>query len=139
IVVQQIGEQIFRPVEQAGLHVVLAQLHQRLGALLIVQAGASDDVLVETNGLVDLPTPAEQAAQRQVRFHRVRVDLDQLQKDFDRLVGLLVEQIVEPAKVVAGEGFRSPAIMARILSPGQVPAAGSCQREQEKQNQQFSQ
>ena len=56
---------------------------------------------MHADGAVILAAPAKQAAEREVQLDRLRVDLDHLDERLDRLVGLLVEQEIEPLEVGA--------------------------------------
>ena len=120
-------------VEQAGLHVVLAQLQQGLGALLRLQAGLGNDVLVEADGAVDLAAAAEQAAQRHVGLHRVLVDLGQFQEHLDGLVGLLVEEVVQALEILVAEQLLLLVGRAAPDRAGQPPAQVNRDRQQQDQ------
>ncbi len=49
---------------------------------------------------IHFASATEQVAQRQMGFHRVAVVFGQLEEDLDRLVLLLVEQVIQAAKIV---------------------------------------
>ena len=99
----QVGEQRFGAVEQTRAHVVLAQREQRRASLLVAQAGARHEALVQADRAIDLAAAAEQVAERELRLDRVLVDFGDLQEDLDRLVLLLVEQVVQAAEVGVGQ------------------------------------
>ena len=79
----QVGKQRLGTIKQAGAHVVLAQLQQGHGLHRVGQARARDQVLVQADGAIHLTAPAEQVAQRQMRFDRVAVVFGQLEEDLD--------------------------------------------------------
>ena len=95
------AEHLLGAIEDAGLEVVLAELRERYYFLLRAQIGALEQVLVHADGAVILAASPEQAAEREVQLDRLRVDLDHLDERLDRLVGLLVEQEIEPLEVGA--------------------------------------
>ena len=107
-------EHLLGAVQDAGLEVVLAELGQRDQLLLRAQPGALEQVLVHADGAVILAAPAEQAAEREVQLDGLRIDLDHLDERLDRLVGLLVQQEVEPLEV----GARQRARRVRGPTPG---------------------
>ena len=74
----QIGEQGFGAIEQAGTHVVLAQFQQRNGFFFVAQVRTGDQVLVYADRAIDFAAAAEQVAERQMRLHRIAVELGQL-------------------------------------------------------------
>ena len=51
-------------------------------------------------GSIDLTTTTKQAAERKMRFDSLVINTDHLQKMFERLVGLLIEQKVKPLQVI---------------------------------------
>jgi len=61
---------------------------------------------VHADGAVVLAAPPEQAPQREVQVDRLRVDLHHLDERLDRLVGLLVEEEVEPLEIGARQRAR---------------------------------
>ena len=75
-------------------------------ALVVAQIGAFDQVLVHADGAIGLAAPAEQAAQREVQFDGLRIDLGRLDEGLDRLVRLLVEQEVEALEIGARQRAR---------------------------------
>ena len=104
----QVGEQGFGAIEQAGAHVVLAQREHAAGLLFLAQAVPRNQALVQADGAIDFAAAAEQVAERELGLDRVLVDLGDLQEDLDRLVLLLVEQVVQAAEVGVGQA-RLPA------------------------------
>jgi uncharacterized protein YhaN len=95
----QVAEDRLGAIEQARAHVVLAQREQRLHLLLVGKIGALHQRLVQADRAIDFTAATEQMAQRDLRLERVLVELGDAQEDFDRLVGLLVEQVVQAAEV----------------------------------------
>ena len=80
---------------------------------------------------VDLALPAEQAAQREVQVDRLRIDLDDLDERLDRLVGLLVQQEIEPAEI---RQRQRPRFAQQVLD---VDARGEpAQREEQRRDRQ---
>ena len=95
----ELAEKLLGAVEQARLEIVLRELEQRDQLLLRREVGALDQVLVHADRALDLAAAPEQAAQREMQLDRLRIDLDHLDERLDRLVGLLVEQEVEPLEI----------------------------------------
>ena len=95
----QLEKDLLGAIEQSGLQVVLRQLVQCRKLLLRGEIRALDQVLVHADRAVDLAAPAKQAAEREVQFDRLRIDLDHLDECLDRLVRLLVEEEIEPFEV----------------------------------------
>ena len=88
-------------VQNAGLEVVLTELHLRLQLLLAGEIRAVEQVLVHADRAVVLAAAAEQAAEREMQVDGLGVDLDHLDEGLDRLVGLLVQQEVEALEIRA--------------------------------------
>jgi len=128
----QLLERLLGAVEDAGLEVVLAELEQRRQLLLLAQADPLEQVLVHADGAVVLAAAAEQAAEREMQFDRLRVDLDHLDERLDRLVGLLVEEEVEALEVRARQRARLLQQMADV-DPRRHPAEAEEQRQQPQQ------
>jgi hypothetical protein len=82
---------------------------ERLQALLVADVLAVDEVLVHADRAIGLAATAEQAAEREVQLDGLIVDLDRLDEGVDRLVGLLVEQEIEPGQVGARQAPATPA------------------------------
>ena len=97
--VAQPREDLLGAVEEPGLQVVLAELEQRLDALLGGEVGALEQVLVHADRALVLAAAAEEAPEREVQLDRLRVDLHHLDERLDRLVGLLVQQEVQALEV----------------------------------------
>src|SRR3954466_5309308 len=104
--VLEFPERLFGAVEDSGLEVVLAELGKRDQLLLGAEAGSLEQVLVHADRTVVLAAPAEEAAEREVQLDRLRIDLHHLDERLDRLVGLLVQQEVEPLEVRARQRAR---------------------------------
>jgi len=71
-------------------------------AVLAADVGPRKQVFVHAHGAVVVTTAAKQVAQREVQLGRVRVALHGLDEGIDRLVLLLVEQVVETTEVGFG-------------------------------------
>ena len=84
---------------RSGAHVVLAELEHRDGFFLLAQIRPRDQMLMHADRAIDLAAATEQIAEREMRLDRVAIELGELQEHFDRLVGLLVEQIVQSAEI----------------------------------------
>ena len=80
-----------------------AQLQQGLGALLGLQSRLGDNILVKPDRAIDLAAAPEQVAERHVRFDGVLVDVGEFEKNFDRLVRLLVEQVIQALEILVAE------------------------------------
>ena len=65
----------------------------------MARSRAIHQILMHADRALYLAAPAEQAAQREVQLHRLRIDLDHLDERLDGLVGLLIDEEVEPAEV----------------------------------------
>src|SRR3954462_480006 len=63
---------------------------------------------MHANGPVDLALPPEQAAEREVKIDRLRIDLHHFDERFDGFVRLLVEQEIEAAKIRQRQSPRLP-------------------------------
>ena len=119
---RQVGEHGLGAIEQPGAHVVLAQRQQRLDLLRIVEVGTLHQRLVQPDRAVDLAAPAEQVPEREMRLDRVAVDLGELQEHLDRLVLLLVQEVVEAAEVVRRKLADARAGRALAAAPADDPA-----------------
>src|SRR5690625_5159102 len=91
-------------------------------------------MFVETDGPINLAAPAKQTAQRHIGFNSVRIELNQIEKNLDRLVRLLVEKVIQAAEVVS----RHMAAPAPLMAAGQKPSAARSQNQQKCQNNRFS-
>jgi hypothetical protein len=99
----ELQQELFRPIEEAGLEVVLRQLEERVGPLLRRQVRALEQILVHANGALDLAAPAEQAPQCEMQIYRLRVDLHHFDEGLDCLVRLLVQQEIQAPEVRLGQ------------------------------------
>ena len=95
----QFAEQALGAVENARLQIILRKFENRLLAFVIIQVGTVHQVVVHAQGAIHFAAPPEQAAQREVQFNGLRINLDHLDEGFDGLVLLLVEQKVKPLKI----------------------------------------
>ena len=104
----EVAEHRLGAIEQARAHVVLAQREQRLHLLLVAQVRALHQGLVQADRAVDFAAAAEQVAERDLGLEGVLVEFGDVQEQLDRLVRLLVEQVVQAAEI----GGRQPADLA---------------------------
>ena len=132
----EVGEQRFRAVEQAGAHVVLAEFEHGDGLFVVAEIRTRDEVLVHADRAIDLAATAEQVAEREMRFDGVAVDFGELEEDFDRLVLLLVEQVVEAAEVVRRQLAHARAGGAFAAAPAEHPTRERRDRQQQEQQRQ---
>jgi hypothetical protein len=95
-------ERLLRPVEQAGLQEVLAELVQRVVALVHRQVRAAQQVLVDADRAVRLAAAAKQVAEREVQLDRLGVELGDLDERIDRLVGCSFNRKFRPRKYERG-------------------------------------
>ena len=86
-------------IEHAGLQEVLGQFVLRVLALGGRQIGSVQEALVHTDGALHLAAAPEQAAQREVQFGRLGIELGDLDKGVDGSVRLFIEQEIQPAKI----------------------------------------
>ena len=124
-------EEILGAVEQPRAMEILRELELGRAALLRGQVRAVEQVLVHPDRAVDLALAAEETPEREVQIDRLRVDFDHLDERFDRLVGLLVQEEVQPAEVRQRQRARFAQQMADV-DPGRNPA----QREEQHRDRQ---
>ena len=110
------------PRDQQRCHVVLAEFEQSDGLLLLAQARARDQVLVDADRTIDLAAPAEQVAEGEVGFHRIAIDVGELEEYLDRLVLLFVEQVVEAAEIAGRQLADARPRLALAATPAEHPA-----------------
>ena len=79
---------------------------------------------MQADGAVHFAAATEQMAQRELRLDRVLVDFGDLQEDFDRLVLLLVEQVVQASEVSIGQARNPRAALDLATSTTGKPASG---------------
>ena len=101
-------ERALGAVEQAGAKIVLGQREHRLQAMLVAERRPRHDALVNADRAFHLAAPPVDAAEREVRLDGLVVDVDHAQEDFERLVGLLVQQETEALEIVLVEPARRP-------------------------------
>src|SRR5690606_11969497 len=109
----------------------LAQRQQRLHLLLVAQVRALHQRLVQADGAVDLAPAAEQVAERDLGLEGVLVQLGDVQEQLDRLVRLLVEQVVQAAEVSGGQLADLAVAVALAAAATDHPAADRRQRQQQ--------
>jgi hypothetical protein len=51
------------------------------------------------NGFIDLPSSPEQRTKRKMRLHGFSVDFQSLNEGINRLIGLVVEQVIQPGEI----------------------------------------
>ncbi len=127
----QAAQRFLGAVKQAGTQEVLAQLIERVLALGIRKILAAGQVLVHADGALGFTAPAEQGAERKVQLGGLGVQAHHLDERIDGLVGLLVEQEIQPLEI----GARQRALLAHQLArieAGSHPA----EAENERQRQQ---
>ena len=86
--------------------------------MLELELRARDEVLVNANGTIHLAAASKQVAQGEMRLDRLGLDFEDLEKHLDRLVGPVVEQVVEAAEVI-----RRHAGAVRLGARARVPAS----------------
>ena len=100
----QFVENFLSPVKQTGLQIILPLFGERMQTNAIIEIGTIDQILVHADGALSLATPAKKIAKRKVQFNGLGIDLRHFEKRVDGLVGLLVEQEIEPLKIGAWQG-----------------------------------
>jgi hypothetical protein len=95
----ELAKERFRPIEKAGAMEVLRELVGCHRPLVRRQRGTVEQVLVHADRALGFTLAPEQRTQREMEVDRLRVDLDDLDKRLDRLVGLLVQQEIEAAEI----------------------------------------
>ena len=124
-------EELLRAIEQPCLEVVLRELEERCAFLVFLQVRALDQVLVHADRALELPAAAKKAAEREMELHCLRIDFDHFDESLDRLVGLLVQQEIEPLEV---RRRQRPRFRHELLD---VDARGEpSQREKKRQGEQ---
>ncbi len=100
-VLQELHESVFGTIEQTCLQVILSKLVERLRALACRQIRAVQQVRVNADCTIELAAPPKEIAQRLMQLDRFRIELDDFDECIDRFVGLIVQQVIEAAKVRA--------------------------------------
>ena len=95
----ELGEELLRAVQQSGFEIVLRKLVQRGRLLLGYQIGPIQQIFVHPDRAFHLTAATEQAAEGKVQFDGLRIDLDDLDKGFDGLVGLFVKEKIESLEI----------------------------------------
>lgn len=113
----QAVERVFGAIEQTRLQVVLAELEQRVLALRRVEVTTLDQVQVHADRPVGLAAAPKQVAQRVVQVDRFGIEPDDVDERVDRLVGLLVEQEIQPSEIRVGQA-------AAVAATPVVPECG---------------
>ena len=112
-------------IEHAGLQEVLGQFVLRVLALGGRQIGSVQEALVHTDGALHLAAAPEQAAQREVQFGRLGIELGDLDKGVDGSVRLFIEQEIQPAKIESGRLRVSRSICRMSKRAASQPSANS--------------
>ncbi len=128
---RQLLEKAFSAVEEASAHVVLSQFPQGQGPQGLGEILAGHEALMNADGPVHLPPAAKEPPQGQLHLGRLAVHLRQLDEDVDGLVRLIVEQIVETAKI---GGVGGPAPASALGAPRRGPPTRGGGQGQEQQD-----
>ena len=84
---------------------------------------------------IDLAPPPEESAERQVHLDGFTVDLEHADEDVDCLVRLLVDQVIQAAKVIGIHfGSRQPLLLPAHGALGSPPSGGCRHGQQQRQN-----
>ena len=51
------------------------------------------------NGFIDLPSSPKQRTKREMGLHCFSVDFQRLNESINRLIGLVVEQVIQPGEI----------------------------------------
>ena len=129
----EVAEHGLGAIEQARAHVVLAEREQRLHLLLVRQVGPLHERLVQADRAIDFAAAAEQMPERDLRLERVLVEFGDAQEHLDRLVGLLVEQVVQAAEIRGRQAADLRVAMAFATAPADEPTAPRRERQQEEE------
>ena len=88
---------------------------------------------MNTDRTLDLATAPKQVPQREMGFDRITVDLEHLDEGVDRLVGLFVQEVVEPTKIDR-TGFSDTGLLWFALTAARSqPARGRRKGKQQKE------
>src|SRR5438046_7107217 len=87
-------------------------------ALVGRQVVTIEQVLMHADRSINLALPAKQRTQREVQIDRLRIDFDDFNERFDRLVGLLVQEKIETAKIRQRQSARLAQQMLDIDARG---------------------
>ena len=135
--VHEVAEHGLGAIEQARAHVVLAEREQRLHLLLVIQVRSLHQRLVQADRAIDFAAAAEQMAERDLGLEGVLVEFRDAQEHLDRLVGLLVEQVVEAAEIRRRQPADLAVAMAFAAAPADQPAGGRRDRQQQEEPEPF--
>jgi len=123
----QFPKQCLRPIKQARSQVVLAELHHGLPPLVSGQVGSGDQTTVNVDRPVDFTTTTEEVAQRQVDFGRVPIHVGHAGQYFNRLIGLVVDQVIQSLEIIGATDGGS--IRLRDLSSRYPPTGSGSDRQ----------
>ena len=110
--VHQRAQGCFSAVQDTGFHIVQGQVVLGAFAVGAAQVGAGQQVLVHPHRAFKLATAAEQIAQREVQFGSVWIPLNRFNEGVNRLVLLLIQQVVQTFEI----GFGVAAVFQSKLS-----------------------
>ena len=127
----QFLEQALGAVEEPCAHVVQRQLLQGQGAQGLGQVLAGHEPLMDADRPIHLPPPPEEAPQGQLHLGGLAVHLRQLDEDIDRLVGLVVEQVIEATEI--GRVWRAAPARPLGTAQGRPPAGGGGQGQEQQE------
>src|SRR4030095_12269451 len=82
-------EELLGAIEQTRTVAILGKLEFGGAALVGRKVRTVEQILVHPDGAVDLALSPEQAAEREMQVHGLRIDLDHFDERLDRLVGLV--------------------------------------------------
>ena len=130
--VRELLKQTLGAIKESCAKIVLGEREHRVQAMHLVQRRPRHDVLVDSDRAVDLAAAPIEAAEREMRLHRLVVYVDHAQEHFQRLVRLLIEQEAQAAKVLFGEfvllrsdSLDAPAASSERRQPAAAAATNS--------------
>ncbi len=117
--VLELLEAAFGAIEHAGLEEVLRQLVLRVFALGGRQVGTVQQALVHPDGAFHFAAATEQAAQREVQFGGLGIELGHFDESIDGAIGLLIEQEVQAPEIGIGQAAGFPQHLPDVEARGQ--------------------
>ncbi len=94
-----IGKQGFGTVKQTRIHIVPGQFQLHIQHLLAAQTGARQQILMHLYRAIKLTTLAKQAPKDHKGVKAFATAFQSANKTFDRLIGLVIEEIVQADKI----------------------------------------
>jgi hypothetical protein len=129
--VHQLLKQGLGPIEQASAQIILAQFQHGSAALIVGQVGSCDQATVDMDRPVHFTATTEQVPQSQVRFGGILIYIGHAGKNFDGLIWLVVDQVIQALEILgAAHGCIAP---PRVVAPSHPPARGSGNGQQQPQ------